>query len=190
MHIEGQRYQEFRDLILELVLLFKPRTYCEVGVKKGYVYNTIAPRVERAVAVDKGPFKGIRTGKGTFHYHMKSTDFAREWATRSDTTIDMLFIDADHRYEALMTDYANLQIFVPEHTGLILLHDTYPVQESLLADGYCSDAWRVAKEIKDHWDNVEIVTLPGPRAGLSIIRKARTHGWMDEQVQTDQGKAI
>lgn len=185
MHIEAQRYQEFRDLILELVLLFKPRTYCEVGVKKGYVYNMIAPRVERAVAVDKAPFRGIKSGEGTLHFHMNSVDFAREWAKQEDTRIDILFIDADHTKEAVMTDFANLEVFVPECTGLILLHDTFPVQDSLLADGYCSDAWRAAKEIKDHWDRVEIVTLPGPRAGLSIIRKARVHGWMDEQVQTD-----
>lgn len=185
MHLEAQRYQEFRDLILELVLLFNPRTYCEVGVKKGYVYNTIAPHVERAVAVDKAPFRGIYSGAGTLHYHMNSEDFAREWAKRGDSSIDMLFIDANHTYEAVISDFANLQVFVPECTGLILLHDTFPVQVSLLADGYCSDAWRAAKEIREHWHDFEIVTLPGPRAGLSIIRKAKIHGWMDEQVPTD-----
>lgn len=182
MHLKGQKRQEFRDLILELVLLFKPHTYCEIGVGKGYVYNKIAPHVERAIAVDVKPIKGLKKGDGRLHFQMSSEDFARKWAFEKNPTIDLLLIDADHRYEQVMDDFANLQGYVPNCTGLILLHDTYPVAEKYLDPKYCCDAWRAAKEIRDHWTNFEIVTLPGPVAGLSIIRKAKTHGWMDEQL--------
>ena len=182
MHLQGQDHQEFRDLIKELVLLFKPKTYCEIGVKRGYVYNTIAPLVERAVAVDIQPLRGLKKGEGRLHFCMSSQDFARKWAFEKDTTIDLLLIDADHRFEMLMDDFASLQVYVPDCTGIILLHDTYPVCAEYLNDTYCADAWRAAKEIREHWyDLFEIVTLPGPRAGLSIVRKAKKHGWMDEQ---------
>ena len=181
MHERGQRRQEFRDLILELVLLFKPDTYCEIGIRKGYVFNTIAPHVKRAVAVDKDPFKGINKKKNTIHFQEDSSDFAKKWAEQEDTRIDMLFIDADHRCEKVLEDLGAMHDFVPEHTGLILLHDTYPIRPQLLADGRCSNAWEAAKFIRKELGNIyEIVTLPGPQAGLSIIRKAKTHGWMDK----------
>lgn len=172
--------QEFRDLIIELVLLFKPHTYCEIGVKRGHVFNGVVPHVERAVAVDIAKFRGIRKASNTLHYQMSSLDFAVEWRKRRNTRIDMLFIDADHKYESVITDFENLQVYVPEYTGLILLHDTYPINKKLLANGYSSDAWKAAWEIrKDMHQLFEIVTLPGPRAGLSIIRKAISHGWMN-----------
>jgi len=168
-------------LILELVLLFKPKTYCEIGIKRGYVYNVVAPHVERAVAVDIARFRGIYKKEGAMHFQMSAMDFAEEWRKQDDNSIDMLFIDADHRCQHVLADFGALSLFVPTHTGLILLHDTYPVNESLLADGYCSNAWKAAKYIRESLGHVlEIITLPGPRAGLSIIRKAQTHGWMDE----------
>ena len=181
MHEQAQRKQEFRDLIFELVLLFKPYTYCEIGVKRGYVFNYIAPHVSRAVAVDIAPFRGIRKGGNTLHYQMSSLDFVKEWGKQSNTKIDLLFIDADHRCKQVLEDLGAMHNFVPECTGLILLHDTYPIREELLIDSRCSDAWKAAKFIRQELNKVyEIVTLPGPQAGLSIIRKAMTHGWMDK----------
>jgi hypothetical protein len=162
-------------------LLFKPRTYCEIGIKNGYVYNVVAPHVERAIAVDIRPFRGIYKGEGAMHYQMSSLEFGKLWLHEEDKTIDFLFIDADHRYQYVIADFGTFSTFVPEHTGLILLHDTYPITEALLADGYCSDAWKAARQIRKKLHHLfEIITLPGPRAGLSIIRKCKTHGWMDE----------
>lgn len=182
MHLKGQRKQEFRDFIVELVLLYKPHTYCEIGVGKGYVYNLVVAHVKRAVAVDIRPFRGIKKGEGRLHFPMSSKEFALEWAKQENTQIDCLFIDADHRYESVMADFYDLQVYVPEHTGLILLHDTYPIDKTFLSEEFCGDAWKAAKDIRDNLhDSFEIVTLPGPRAGLSIIRKAKSHGWMDNE---------
>ena len=182
MHQPGQRHQEFRDLILELVLLFKPDTYCEIGVKRGYVYNHIAPHVKRAVAVDIAPFRGIYKKANALHFNMSSDDFIQEWYKQDNQQIDMAFIDADHNYTQVLRDYVGIEVFVPEHVGLILLHDTYPVNKSLTAEGYCGTAWKAAKSLREspYSNSIEILTLPGPRAGLSIIRKAKTYGWMDE----------
>jgi hypothetical protein len=180
MHVEGQRHQEFRDLILELVLLFKPDTYCEIGIKKGYVFNHIAPHVKRAIAVDKAPFRGIYKKSNAIHFQEDSIDFAIKWASQKYPRIDFLFIDADHDCRQVIADFVAMEIYVPVHSGLILLHDTYPINKSLTQAGFCGTAWKAAKTIKEGYPEIEIVTLPGPRAGLSIIRKAPTHGWMDK----------
>ena len=165
--------QEFRELMLELVRLFEPHTYVEIGVQKGYTFNAIAPKVKRAVAVDVGDMGGIVRRLNVAVYQMTSIAFASRWAG----DIDLLFIDADHRKESVLTDVNNLLPFVTEGTGLILLHDTHPVAEELLSDRYCSNAWEAAWEIrkKRKYADLEIVTLPGPSAGLSIIRKAKKH---------------
>lgn len=73
--------------------------------------------------------------------------------------------------------FALLSPFVTAGHGLICLHDTHPISRELTADEFCSNAWEAAVEIRRNpeFEDFEIVTLPGPRAGLSIIRKATSH---------------
>lgn len=167
------RHMEFRDLIIQLVRLHQPKTYVEVGVQKGYTFNTIAPMVKRAIAVDVKIQKSIITRDGIEHYEMPSSEFMKQWKD----PIDLLFIDGDHRKETVIADFDGLSTFVPT-TGLILLHDTGPVCEKLLDDSYCSNAWEAAQEIsqnKEKYGQFEICTLNFPWAGLSIIRKIGKH---------------
>jgi predicted O-methyltransferase YrrM len=182
------KQMEFKNLLIELVKLFKPKTYMEIGVKKGYTFNAIAPLVQRAIAVDINPFTPMYKDNTQF-YNLSSFYFYKLWKEKESNSIDFLFIDANHKYDAVLLDFFRFSSFVPLHTGLIFLHDTYPIKEELLSDGYCSTAWKAAKAIHKIYKNkFEIVTLPGPWAGLSIIRKiaedykTSTHGWMDKFV--------
>jgi predicted O-methyltransferase YrrM len=163
------RNTEHRDLIVELARLFQPHTYVEIGVKRGYVFNSVSPHVKRAVAVDIAPMdRVVRLPHVEIHQCM-SAEFSRQWRD----PIDLLFIDADHRKEAVLEDFDNFSACVREGSGLILLHDTHPVKDELMSDGYCGNAWEAAAEIHSavYYSDFEIVTLPGPWAGLSICRK-------------------
>lgn len=166
-------HQEFRKLMIELVHIFKFPTYVEIGARNGDTFNLIAPLVERAVAVDILPMDGITRLVNVEVFSMPSDKFADIWKD----PIDLLFIDADHAYEAVMQDFNRLSQFVPDGTGLILLHDTHPISKEQLAPTRCGDAWRAAWKIRSDpaFQQFEIVTLPGPIAGLSIIRKAIKH---------------
>jgi hypothetical protein len=165
--------------MVELVKLLKPGTYVEVGVQRGYTFNVIAPLVEKAVAVDVQKMKSIADAPNVVKYQMTSEEFAKQWWE----PIDLLFIDADHHAEAVSRDFHNLSGFVREGTGLILLHDTHPMMEELLQDEFCSSAWITADQLwrysVNYRDGVpegyEIVTLPGPWFGLSIVRKRGKH---------------
>lgn len=177
-HFQKFRHQEFTGLIRELIFLYSPDTYVEIGVQKGYNFNQVLHLVKRAVAVDVAPMPMIYTTNNVETYQMDSVAFARQWTD----PIDLLFIDADHRKDSVLRDFDNLSPFVTPGSGLILLHDTYPSAEYLLADGYSSNAWEAAREIhlNPKYSDFEIVTLPGPYAGLSIIRKAEQHlHWRD-----------
>ena len=173
--------QEYKDFIVELAKLFKPKVYVEIGAKAGYVINAVSEHAERAIAVDL-KLSGIKDGIEQFQ--MSSEEFSFLWKD----PIDLLFIDADHRAEAVLNDLDYLSKFVVPETGLILLHDTFPVNERLLQDDRCSDAWRVARMIHMTKFDYEIVTLPGPWAGLSIIRPVPfTHGWMHSLKDNKEG---
>lgn len=166
------RYQEFRDVMVELVKLFQPHTYVEVGIQRGYTLSALAPLVKRAVGVDVKDFPAPELPH-VEKYVMTSAEFAEGW----QDPIDLLFIDADHQKKAVLADFDALAPLVREGTGLIMLHDTHPINESLLSDRYCSNAWEAARAIHRNkkYQDIEIVTLPGPWAGLSICRKAKKH---------------
>lgn len=174
MKIKPYKHTEFRNLMIEMIRLFSPETYVEIGVQRGYIFNAISPLVKRAVAVDIIEMLDIIERPNIEKHTMPSAQFAVTWKD----PIDMLFIDADHRKEAVLADFDALSPFVREGDGLILLHDTHPVRESLLSDRFCSNAWEAAwtiRKSRKYNRNFEIVTLPGPWAGLSIIRKAKRH---------------
>ena len=167
------RQMEFRDLLVELIQLLQPSVYCEVGVKRGYTFNTIAPLVSLAIAVDVMPLDCIEKplpGRKIKKYRMTSDDFAKKY---KGPPIDFLFIDADHSRDQVIKDVLQIGRHVRDQTGLIFLHDTYPVVPELAVPGYCHNAWEAAEYFHKHGAEygLEIVTLPGPWAGLSIMRK-------------------
>jgi len=172
--------QEYKDFIIELVKLFQPNTYVEIGARFGYVFNEVSKYCERSIAIDLIKLDKIVKRPGVECYQMSSIEFVKQWKD----PIDLLFIDADHCASVVMRDFNDFSYFVRPTTGLILLHDTYPVNERLLSPDRCGDAWIVAKSIHKHNNQFEIVTLPGPWAGLSIIRKVtKLHGWMDNAIK-------
>jgi len=177
--IRKWRVQEFRDLMVELVKLMEPELYVEIGIQHGYTFNTISKLVPRAVGVDIEIKPNVKKGPGVVLFEADSLSVAASWDLG---TIDLLFIDGDHRKEAVLADVDAWSPYVRDFTGIILLHDTYPVKSDLLSDSYCSNAWEAAWEIRTNprYDYLEIFTIPGPWAGLSLLRKAPRHlGWKD-----------
>jgi len=200
---------EHKNLIVELARLFKPKVYVELGVGSGYVFNAVLPYVKiRAMGIDVNlakfnyqeydrqlkEYKGPIIDDVPFIVNEMSTDDgAKLWPAY--LTIDLLFIDANHSAEQVRKDFITWSKFVTPGTGLVLLHDTYPCGPKYLKPGYCNDAWKVADNIhmfdRDNLEfyetfnenYYEIVTLPGPRAGLSIIRKRGNHHlhWMENK---------
>jgi len=184
------KQMEYRDLLVMLAKMFRPHVYVELGVKNCYTFNAMLPYVDEAYGCDIIPVAQSNYPESqftTWHHHQMSTkEFVKYWGKEYKVKwIDFLFIDADHRKEVVLRDFENFFPYVRESTGLIFLHDTYPIRKELLADGYCSNAWKAANWLAENRGNYlnqwEIVTLPGPWAGLSIIRKTNDHhGWMDK----------
>lgn len=174
------RQQEFIQLIKFLIDMYNPDTYVEVGVQNSYTFDKIAPLVKKAIGIDNAFLDTIiNRAPNIILYGQDSLTVAKHWR---EGIIDLLFIDADHKKESVLADVDAFLPYVRNSTGLILLHDTYPSAEYMLSDGYSSNAWEAAREIhrNQKYKDIEIVTLPGPYAGISILRKSEKHlHWRD-----------
>ncbi len=167
---------EYQNLLCELARLLKPEVYVELGVRDGDTFNSLSPLVKRAIAVDIKPMPKVVRRPHVQLLQMYTSEAAIKLAGQKDFSfIDFLFIDACHEKFSVLSDFRSFAPFVREGTGLIFLHDTHPVNKKLLSSKRCHNAWEAAWEIRQMYhDTFEIVTLPGPRAGLSVLRRSRT----------------
>lgn len=151
----------------------------EIGVAGGHTFKQMMqmPQIERCIGVDIKPVDFVVSGLNEF-YQMSSQEFAKVWKD----PIDMLFIDGDHNKETVEHDFFEIGKFVRPGTGLILMHDTHPMTEELLKPEFCNNAWEFADLIFSvSTFKYEVITLPGPWAGITLVRKRGKHHlcWKD-----------
>lgn len=144
------------------------KRYLELGIRTGACFNVIAPLAEEAYAVDIHKYYRYIKNKNVIWFHGKTVDFLNK--CDKNKKFDLVFIDADHRHKASLTDF-KLVLPLVNDNGLILLHDTYPTCEELTSRKYCGDTYKTAAYIRKHFSNqCEITTLPF-YFGISIVRK-------------------
>lgn len=166
----------FQYALLEtLARRMKPTLYLEMGVRDGSCIMRVKPHAGHCVGVDlQWPAKC--TG---YEFHLCSTrDFIKDRLPKF-RDIELCFIDADHSAKSVLEDFEGVLPYMADN-GLILLHDTFPEDESRTAPNESGDCWKTASHIRQHSSqyNVEIVTIPVP-PGFSIIRKlGGTLPWM------------
>lgn len=160
------------DIIILIAKSLRPQTYVELGVYQCDVINKVIPYIkESAYAVDiNNDSKLFLKEDQRAHFVLGSSrDFIKTIAAEK-ITIDMLFIDADHRKEAVLEDFNSLFPYVREN-GIIFLHDGYPRDIEQTKDGYCSNSWEAIDELtRAAGDTYEMMTLP-QHPSLTICRK-------------------
>lgn len=151
--------------IVAVTMALQPRSYLELGLYTGETFLRVEQFVERAVGVDTQslftPSRGVVKISTT-----------REFFKENRETFDLIFIDADHHFEAVREDLlSSLEILNPY--GVILMHDTDPENSSLLDQGFCGDSFRIVDWIIEAREDLNVVTLPIAEAGLSIVQRKR-----------------
>ena len=173
---------EFMPIMREIVKLFRPHTYVELGLRHGYTFNhmTALGIITRVVGVelDTKNLRGVKVkGRPGVELHNMSTDdFAEMWKD----PIDMLFIDADHSFEQSKKDFDNLSKWISP-CGIVCMHDTYPLVKRTY-----TEAWKTARAIfkLPEYSDWEIFTFPGTWSGLSLVRRAVTHlHYTDDEIE-------
>lgn len=146
-----------------------PTLYMELGVYEGPVLKQMAEFCERCIGIDKEYARCVFP-KNVEFYRMTTKEFALLHGADFLGKVDILFIDADHSHAASTEDF-NFYFEMVRNNGLIFLHDTYPLDESMASPGYCGDSWRTAVWLRECvFAFCEVLTLPIP-PGLTIVRK-------------------
>lgn len=161
-----KRNQTFHEtLIPMLVEGIGAKSYLEFGTHQNQTIGKV--RCEKRYGVDRQ----VISLSGAEMFHMTTEEFIKGHA-RECGPFDFVFIDADHRREAVEADfYGIIDHVTPE--GLVCLHDTNPETEADTKDGLCSDAWTFPRTLSTY--RHEAVTLPY-HPGLTIVRNRKTWG--------------
>lgn len=161
------------DFILHLANILRPRSYLELGIFHCGLFNQMIPYADSLIGVDLDPKAGTfmaPSPKARF-VSARTDDFAEE-LRRAPQTFDMIFIDADHSKEAVEADFRNFLPFLAPH-GLLLLHDTHPVDQAATERERCDDGYVAIDALSRQSDDWEMITIP-VHPGLTLCRKRTT----------------
>lgn len=164
-------------LLTLLAKILKPECYVELGIYHAEVVNKLIPHCEKIYAVDINNESSAFIKKSKkVHFHNVSSELFLDFVIINDIAIDMLFIDADHSFEAVLKDFYGYWPYIKPN-GLVLLHDSFPESELHINDGYSGTCYKAIQEIKRNRTNdIEIITIPYP-PGLTIVRKKGPFTW-------------
>jgi len=131
-----QTPKQIADAILEL-LKYDINTYAEVGIFKGGTHVLITNLLKlknknlESVGIDFRSVRLTENIKSYLNFHLgTSEDFkGKEY--------DLVFIDADHSYEGVKTDYENMG----QYAKIVMFHD--------INDNRCPGVVKFWKEVKE-----------------------------------------
>lgn len=126
-----------RDLIINKLIQQKDyKSYLEIGIQYKYNWNLI--KCQNMAGVEPaGDLEDDRIVKTTSDGY---------FATHTDT-FDIIFIDGDHNAPTVSRDIANsLKVLNPG--GTIVLHDTYPPEESDVNPCRCGTVYQAVWQLR------------------------------------------
>jgi predicted O-methyltransferase YrrM len=175
-----QTKQEITELFL-IVHHKKPRTICEIGTDMGgtlYLWTKALHNHGKLISIDLPRLyrKSLNRFFRPFTLPSQEMHFIREnshsqksilqlMKILSGQTIDFLFIDGDHSYDGVKSDFIDYLPFVQPQGGIIALHDISIIDKPNNISGV-STFWN---EIKHQFKYEEIVQPDGCGIGLVFL---------------------
>ena len=158
-NIKGTTF-DHSGIIYNIAMTTGCTSYLELGLYKGSTINRINAIVPCCVGVDIVPVH--ISGK----FFLGTTD---DFFKSNTDTFDIIFIDADHQFEAVKRDFYN-SLSILNKYGLIFIHDTDPISIEYTANGYCGDSYKILQILNDNND-LNSITIPVLEAGLTIVNR-------------------
>jgi hypothetical protein len=160
----GYKYNH-TELITEIVKQLNCSTYLELGIYDGTNLINVSKYVDRIISVDIKDIRKQHVGE----FHLKTTD---EFFENFNEMVDVVFIDADHNFESVKKDFKNALKILNEF-GVIILHDTDPIELKYIDPGYCGDSYKMDGWVRENYPDLDIMTLPISEAGLTLIKRKK-----------------
>jgi predicted O-methyltransferase YrrM len=162
-HIRRLEGHFYADLIVQIVKLTGCETYLELGTYYGNTVEKIFPLVKRCICVDVVDVRTVKLGE----FYQTTTDKFFEYFR---DMIDVGFIDADHHYESVKRDFDHAIKLLNRH-GIIILHDTDPIDKASTDFSLCGDVYKVVDYIQGTYPELNVITLPISDMGLTIVNR-------------------
>ena len=159
----GYLNTSYSPFIAKIVEITGCELYLELGIERGHNIVEIINVCNKCIGVDN---KDIRDFKN-FEFHLETTDAFFEKFTQKP---NIIFIDADHRFEQVKKDFINSLNCLSEY-GIIFLHDTDPSYFELIGNEFCGDSYKINDWIKEEYPELNIITLPIGVMGLSMVNR-------------------
>jgi len=160
------KHESFLEFIASYI---KPQIYVELGIYDCSTFYKVSEHViDWSFGVDIKPLKDDKKINTTI-YTETTEEFAKRWADEIQEEIDLIFIDADHSKDAVLKDVDSFWPYIKPDTGLLILHDTWPLNKQQTAPGYSGDCYLATKEIVSKY-SCELLTIPVPY-GITLIRR-------------------
>lgn len=158
------------NFIVHLVSIIKPVSYLEVGIFRCGLFNQVIPYAETLVGldIDSNAGKYMKINSKCEFVNLPSLDFFKQ-QIESGRKFDFIFIDGDHSKEAVEADFFGAFEALNDN-GIILLHDTYPLNSAATARERCDDGYLAIDKLSRLTNEWEMMTIP-IHPGLTLCRK-------------------
>ena len=157
------------SLIGDIAKHIRPSAYLELGVYRGETYRKVSKWSAVSVGLDIDPIaiKSISRIRNS----IAVLGSISALAGRSDLpeSYDLIFIDADHAKESVVSDFKATSSLLRVN-GLILLHDTWPRDELFTSPAFCGTAYLAVGELRVLFPDWSFVTLPA-HPGLTFCQR-------------------
>jgi predicted O-methyltransferase YrrM len=154
-------------MIAYLAKLLEPNIYVELGIEVASTINAVAKHAKRCLGVDINPACRASITEPNIEFFCETTEvFINNY---KDVNINMVFIDADHNCDAVISDFRGIYPYVVDQ-GIILLHDTYPGSKAYTTPFFCNNAYQAVDILRTEYKDCEFTTIP-VHPGLTICRK-------------------
>jgi hypothetical protein len=154
--------------IKQLAEVLKPEVYAELGIYEGETFNLVQANLKIAADINLKSLEFVR-GSHSVEKICGDSSALREYLISKSILVDMLFIDADHRKEAVLDDFQHLEPSMSAR-GILLFHDTYPATKEMSSPSYCGDGFLAIPELRKLYKKWNFVTLP-VHPGLTIASR-------------------
>lgn len=176
------------DFVSHLAKIYKPKIYVELGLYEGETLKKVQPHAKKCYGVDIKLNQHLQELGKLSNVSICNETTDEFFKNYKDDPIDMIFIDADHKYSSAFLDFQNSLKFLAPN-GIVIFHDTDPVEDKYINPMLCGDSYKLVELLENH-PEFNIVTLPIAEAGLSVVTRKNSTRVISRNANSKEWKAI